>query len=224
MKNAFANSGCLLVLLAAGLVVAGCKTPSSSVADAGASTPETAPDVAGGGAEDSAVEASKSDAPTEARAANDARMPDLLPDLPPGADRSPADAGTDGAADGPAGATSDGAEAGCSGWTSLVHLQPKDLADLLATTDPIVINVHTPYAGDIPGTDTSIPYNKVDDIEAYLKQDHCADVVLVCESGTMSQLAGDDLIKRGYLRVRDLAGGMSAWVAAGYPLLKDGGT
>ncbi len=115
-------------------------------------------------------------------------------------------------------------DAGCTGWTSLERLSPAELSDLLATTDPIVINVHIPYAGDIPGTDTSIPYNNVDAIETYLNHDHCADVVLICLSGGMSQSAGNELVKRGYLRVRDLNGGMEAWEAAGYPLLKDGGT
>jgi len=116
-----------------------------------------------------------------------------------------------------------GGEAGCSGWTTLKHLSPADLADLLATSDPIVINVHTPYEGDIPGTDTSIPYDHIKDIDTYLHGDRCADVVLICKSGSMSQTAGNDLIKLGYLRVRDLDGGMRAWETAGYPLLKDGG-
>jgi rhodanese-related sulfurtransferase len=116
------------------------------------------------------------------------------------------------------------ADAGCTGWTALKRLSPAEVSDLLATTDPIVINVHIPYAGDIPGTDTSIPYNNVDAIEAYLNHDHCADVLLICLSGGMSQSAGNELIKRGYLRVRDLNGGMQAWQAAGYPLLKDGGS
>ena len=112
----------------------------------------------------------------------------------------------------------------CSGWTTLLRLSPVELSNLLATSDPIVINVHIPYAGDIPGTDTSIPYDNVDAIEAYLNGDKCADVVLVCLSGGMSLSAGNELIKRGYLRIRDLNGGMMAWQNAGYPLLKDGGT
>jgi phage shock protein E len=115
-------------------------------------------------------------------------------------------------------------EAGCAGWTTLKRLPPADLAALMATSDPIVINVHVPYEGDIPGTDTAIPFDQVDALEAYLHGDHCADVVLVCLGGSMSLSAGNALIKRGYLRVRDLAGGMLAWQAAGYPLLKDGGT
>ena len=115
-------------------------------------------------------------------------------------------------------------DASCSGWSALKRLSPAEAADLLATSDPIVINVHIPYAGDIPGTDTAIPYNQVDAIETYLKHDPCADVLLVCLSGGMSQTAGNELVKRGYLRVRDLSGGMQAWQSAGYPLLKDGGT
>jgi rhodanese-related sulfurtransferase len=115
-------------------------------------------------------------------------------------------------------------DAGCNGWTTLKHLPPAELAALMATSDPIVINVHVPYEGNIPGTDTSIPFSQVDAIEAYLHYDHCADVVLVCMGGSMSQSAGNELVKRGYLRMRDLAGGMAAWQAAGYPLLMDGGT
>jgi rhodanese-related sulfurtransferase len=121
--------------------------------------------------------------------------------------------------------TSDGlaGDGGCTGWNSLKRLSPAEAADLIATSDPIVINVHIPYAGDIPGTDTSIPYNDVDAIEAYLHNDLCAEILLVCHSGGMSLSAGNELIKRGYLRVRDLNGGMVAWEAAGYALLKDGG-
>ena len=115
-------------------------------------------------------------------------------------------------------------EASCTGWTTLVRLSPADAANLIASAASIVINVHIPYEGDIPGTDTSIPYNNVDAIETYLGHDHCADLLLVCKSGGMSQSAGNELIKRGYLRVRDLNGGMVAWQAAGYPLLLDGGT
>jgi len=116
------------------------------------------------------------------------------------------------------------AEAGCSGWTTLKHLSPAEVADLIATSAPIVINVHTPYEGDLPGTDTSIPFDHVPDLETYLHNNKCADVVLICKGGGMSQSAGDELIKLGYLRIRDLDGGMRAWQAAGYPLLKDGGT
>jgi rhodanese-related sulfurtransferase len=139
------------------------------------------------------------------------------------AEASPVEAPVEaGGEDAPIGESS--SEAGCSGWAALKRLSPAEVADLVATSDPIVINVHIPYAGDIPGTDTSIPYNNVDAIEAYLNYDHCADVLLICMSGGMSQSAGNELVKRGYLRVRDLNGGMDAWQKAGYTLVKDGGT
>jgi|GEM_PF-1629862 len=144
------------------------------------------------------------------------------------AERTGADAPSDGSrAEGPAPDVSGGdatTDAGCTGWTTLQRLSPAQASDLIATADPVVINVHIPYEGDIPGTDVDIPYNNVDAIEAYLNYDHCADTLLVCLSGGMSQSAGNELVKRGYLRVRDINGGMNAWVAAGYPLLKDGGT
>jgi rhodanese-related sulfurtransferase len=81
-----------------------------------------------------------------------------------------------------------------------------------------------PYAGELPGTDALIPYTDVDAIEAFVGHDRCADIVLYCLVGPMSVSAGDALIARGYLRVRDLQGGMQAWQQAGYPLVyRDGG-
>jgi rhodanese-related sulfurtransferase len=115
-------------------------------------------------------------------------------------------------------------EVGCEGWSTLKRLSPAEVAELIGNASPIVINVHYPYEGDIPGTDATIPYDDVKAIEDYLKYDRCADVLLVCKSGSMSENAGNALIKRGYLRIRDLKGGMIAWQAAGYPLLKDGGS
>lgn len=106
----------------------------------------------------------------------------------------------------------------CTGWTSLQRLSPEQVQDLLTTIDPFVINVHVPFEGDIPQTDVEIPYYDVNAIEAFVGHDHCADILLVCKSGGMSQSAGNELVTRGYLRVRDLAGGMQAWQAAGHPL------
>ena len=179
-------------------------------------------------------------------AADNVPAPDLASDNRPApdrsADQSPADGpagemptgdrpAADGRADGRGadqlstdGADRDAtADAGCAGWTTLERLEPADAKALIETSDPIVINVHYPYEGDIPGTDETIPFDDVDAIEAYLGHDHCADLLLVCKSGGMSVSAGNELIKRGYLRVRHLEGGMVAWVAAGYALLKDGG-
>jgi rhodanese-related sulfurtransferase len=140
-------------------------------------------------------------APVDARAADTAAT----------ADAPAPDAAADDAAP-PAG------DAGCDGWTTLVRLTPRELHDLLATSDPILINVHIPLAGDIPGTDAEIAYTDVAAIEAFIGPDRCADVVLYCLTGPMSVSAGNALIADGYRRVRDLAGGLNAWEAAGYPV------
>jgi rhodanese-related sulfurtransferase len=176
-------------------------------------------------------------ATNNAPSAHDADQPDVAPDgIGASGDVVPSLADTPSQrdvnrADAPGEAVADtaavdalGSDAGCSGWTALARLSPAEVSNLIATSNPIVINVHIPYAGEIPGTSTSIPYTDVDAIETYLKHDHCADVVLTCSGGGMSQSAGNELVKRGYLRVRDLNGGMQAWQAAGYPLLMDGGT
>jgi rhodanese-related sulfurtransferase len=210
----------LLAVCALFLPLAGCKSDSQEAMDADVN--EVLPmretgqlDAASVGTSGDAT-SSPADRPSQPEldvldAATDVRSE--ATDLPavdkPGADESAIEPGSD---------------AGCSGWTTLLRLSPAEVASLIATSNPIVINVHTPYAGDIPGTDTSIPYSNVDAIEAYLNHDHCADVLLVCLSGGMSQSAGNELIKRGYLRVRDLNGGMQAWQSAGYPLVKDGGS
>jgi phage shock protein E len=128
-----------------------------------------------------------------------------------------ADAASDTSAGNDAAPIPDGA--GCSGWSTLQRLSPQALHDLLGTLDPFLINVHCPYAGELPGTDTTIYFTSVDAIEAFVGYDHCADIVLTCLGGPMSQQAGSTLVSRGYQRVRDLQGGMTAWQAAGYQLV-----
>lgn len=148
-------------------------------------------------------------APDVARAPDAPAARDLSPDRPAPDDVSLSDGAPD--------------DAGCAGWTSLLRLSPAEAKTLIETVDPIVINVHYPYEGDIPGTDATIAFDDVDAIETYLGHDPCADLLLVCRSGSMSTSAGNELIRRGYRRVRELKGGFLAWAAAGYPLLKDGG-
>jgi rhodanese-related sulfurtransferase len=151
-----------------------------------------------------------------------------------GADAAPTNDALADASVGDAGALADGADAadasqadasldagpcdGAATWTTLQRLSPADLHALLQADAAKIIDVHTPYAGALPGTAAHIVYTDVDAIEAFLGHDRCAEVVLTCLGGPMSKSAGDALVARGYLRVRDLLGGMSAWSAAGYPL------
>jgi rhodanese-related sulfurtransferase len=236
--------------LLVGLLVAslsGCKSDAAKVADSGiadgpAAAADSVPDGPGLPQRDAgsiADEPTGGDTRTSDSGVRDAVADQIAPTDPiatetkgaeaPAGDAPAADVPGDLLRDKPAVADAAGdvpgaGDAGCAGWTTLARLSPAEAKELIATTDPIVINVHIPYEGDIPGTDTSIPYDDVDAIEDYLAHDHCADLLLVCRSDHMSQIAGDELVKRGYLRVRDLKGGFIAWQNAGYPLLKDGGT
>ena len=89
---------------------------------------------------------------------------------------------------------------------------------LAGSTDFLIVNVHVPFEGDLPGTEASIPF---DDIMAHLDRlpvDKSAKILLYCKSGRMSGIAATELVKLGYTGVHDLLGGFNAWVAAGHPM------
>ncbi|MGC4115071.1 MAG: rhodanese-like domain-containing protein [Myxococcales bacterium] len=107
---------------------------------------------------------------------------------------------------------------------TLGKLSVADLwAALQATPDGgdkgfLLINVHVPYEGSIPGTDAHITYLDPNAIAAYVGTDLDRPVVVYCKSNYMSTIAGNDLVSRGYRAVRYLDGGMNGWKAAGYTL------
>ena len=99
-----------------------------------------------------------------------------------------------------------------------VNVTPVQLAGMLKAKDFFLVNVHTPYAGEIAATDAFIPYDQTAQLLGHYPADRQAKIVVYCRSGRMSAIAAAELVKAGYTNVLNLEGGMSAWEQAGYPL------
>jgi rhodanese-related sulfurtransferase len=89
-------------------------------------------------------------------------------------------------------------------------------ADILATKGDqyTVVNVHTPYEGEIEGTDLKIPYDDVNALVTALP-DKNAPIILYCRSGRMSEIAAKALADKGYTQIFDVPGGMIKWEESG---------
>jgi len=101
-------------------------------------------------------------------------------------------------------------------WTNIT---PDRLATMLDHKDFTLLNVKTPYIGEISGTDLYIPYDHVGARAAELPADKHAKLVVYCRTGHESSIAAQTLIDLGYTNVDNLDGGMAAWTASGRQLV-----
>lgn len=101
---------------------------------------------------------------------------------------------------------------------SFTRLSPVELRNMKNNEDFPLVNVHIPFAGNIPGTDLSIPYNEIEENLDRLPENKDAKIVLYCLGGPMSFDAAETLVGLGYTNVSDLDGGMEAWRNAGFEL------
>ena len=104
--------------------------------------------------------------------------------------------------------------------TAVARISVDELAKMQAgPKDFVLVNVHVPYEGNLPGTDMSIPYDKIDQHLVELPPKD-AKIVLYCRSGRMSDIAARRLAELGYQHVYDVLGGMQVWEAGGRALVK----
>jgi rhodanese-related sulfurtransferase len=98
-------------------------------------------------------------------------------------------------------------------------LQSAELDAMLQKKDFFFVNVHIPYQGEIRDTDAFIPYDKIAVSLDKLPKDKNTPTVLYCLGGGMSEIAAQELVQLGYLRVSHLSGGMIEWKESGYPII-----
>jgi rhodanese-related sulfurtransferase len=107
-------------------------------------------------------------------------------------------------------------EATGGSWTNVTADQ---LAAMLQHKTFTLLNVKTPYSGEIDGTDLYIPYDQLTTRASELPADKKAEILVYCRSGHESAIAAQTLIGLGYTDIYNLDGGMTAWTASGRQLV-----
>ena len=101
-------------------------------------------------------------------------------------------------------------------------VNPGEATLLINREDAIVVDVreadefaagHLPDARNIPGSKLA---ERISEIEKYKDKP----VIVCCATGMRSNNACAELKKNGFSRINNLAGGVDAWVGAGYPIKK----
>lgn len=91
------------------------------------------------------------------------------------------------------------------------NISVEDFDTALSSNDPFVVDVHTPEQTHIPGTDAFIDFTKVKDRLSEFPEDKDTEILVYCQSGSMSLKASKDLVNAGYTNVKNLVGGVNAW-------------
>ena len=94
-----------------------------------------------------------------------------------------------------------------------------EFSQRLEAKDFLLINVHVPYQGEIPGTDLLLPYHAVEKQKDRLPPARDTQIVVYCLTGPMGYAAAADLVKLGYTEVFHFEGGMLEWVRSGRQLM-----
>ena len=96
-------------------------------------------------------------------------------------------------------------------WTDVT---PNTLATMLRAEAFTLLNVKTPYVGEIDGTDLYIPYTDLGTRRTELPADRASQILVYCRTGNQSAIAAQTLLDLGYTNIVNLDGGMEGWVRA----------
>jgi rhodanese-related sulfurtransferase len=98
-------------------------------------------------------------------------------------------------------------------------INAQQLETMLYNKDFLLVNVHTPYIGEIEGTDLFILYYEIEQRLSKLPTNKAAKIVIYCRTGYMSLIAVHTLIRLGFTNVWHLDQGILGWDRYGYPIL-----
>ena len=94
----------------------------------------------------------------------------------------------------------------------------QELQTLLENKDFTMVNVHTPWQGDIPKTDLRLAYDQIGENLDQLPPEKDAKILVYCLTSGMAKKAVATLISEGYTNLWMLDGGTTAWEEAGLSL------
>jgi rhodanese-related sulfurtransferase len=84
-----------------------------------------------------------------------------------------------------------------------------------------LIDVRSPeehQGGFIPGTDFNIDFREIQNRHQEIQAELDSHIVVYCQSGHRSNIAGETLMSLGYKNVYNVEGSMNAWEEARYPI------
>ena len=105
-------------------------------------------------------------------------------------------------------------------YGTYTNITADKLASELKAHDFTLLNVKTPYIGEIDGTDLYIPYADLTARASELPANKSARLVVYCRSGNESAIAVQTLLQMGYTNIQNLDGGMNAWTASGRSIVQ----
>jgi rhodanese-related sulfurtransferase len=97
----------------------------------------------------------------------------------------------------------------------------QELQEMLKNKDFTLVNVHIPWQGDIPKTDSQIPYDQINENLENLPADKDAKIMIYCLTSGMAKIAVQSLLELGYTNLWMLEGGTTTWEEAGLTLNKE---
>lgn len=104
-----------------------------------------------------------------------------------------------------------------------VNIKPEEARYFMETKNPVVIDIRTAEehaAGYIAPTHMTLDYYAPDFKDQLAKLDRNAKYLLYCRSGRRTGAALLTMKDLGFTDIHDIAGGITAWAAAGLPVTK----